>query len=574
MPEIQTTTLETIKASALQEITSISDSNYIVVTDGVTSKKAKATLFKGANGKSIELQKTSTHIQYRQEGGTWTNLLALADLKGDKGESADVDLTNYATQTWVTQQIANIQGGGSVDLSGYQQKNDETLTTTAKTIVEAINENKSALDTITTRIDEIELDGNLILESVEVGEIFTSVIETIECTNISLTSNLLSFTNTNAQTLTYTLTPSNTTDKVIWSSDKTDIATVNNGVVTPIENGSCVITVTCGSQSATCNVTVSKIVKQYTITNNLKNVSTSNSNTVIVEKSSYTATLTANENYEINTVTITMNGIDITSSAYSDGSINIPNVTGNIVINVNATSTIVGSDILAKIETIDGVDYLVIDNISKIQNTAAGTAFKYNSYSNDTYQVYTATPSFNQLWDKVATMPLITLKNIIKQSQMTSQSALLLDSQEGDLLLKLSGLVYLRLYKDLGGYSTVEDYLETTYGGLKFALISPYNTKEIIPSNITSISVKTNDSTCQYAQFGYTDLPSSNIYSGANSLGIAVGMNANLSTSLFTPTACMSTTTLSIRFNPNTFADFTLDAVKEYLTKNPLIFWY
>lgn len=55
MPEIQTTTLETIKASQLQETTSISDSNYIVVTDGVTSKKAKATLLKGKDGAAVTI---------------------------------------------------------------------------------------------------------------------------------------------------------------------------------------------------------------------------------------------------------------------------------------------------------------------------------------------------------------------------------------------------------------------------------------------------------------------------------------------------------------------------------------
>jgi len=41
----------------------------------------------GANGKEVELQKSPTHIQWRLDGGTWTDLVALVDLKGDKGDT-------------------------------------------------------------------------------------------------------------------------------------------------------------------------------------------------------------------------------------------------------------------------------------------------------------------------------------------------------------------------------------------------------------------------------------------------------------------------------------------------------
>ena len=78
-------------------------------------------------------------------------------------------------------------------------------------------------------------------------------------------------------------------------------------------------------------------VTSYTITKNLTNVSISNTATSANENSSYSATLTANSGYELSTVTITMGGADITSSSYSNGTITIPNVTGNIVITANAT---------------------------------------------------------------------------------------------------------------------------------------------------------------------------------------------------------------------------------------------
>ena len=77
----------------------------------------------------------------------------------------------------------------------------------------------------------------------------------------------------------------------------------------------------------------------YTITNNLTNVTTSNSANSIEENASYTATLTANNGYTLDTVTVTMGGADITSSAVSGNTITISSVTGNIVITANATET-------------------------------------------------------------------------------------------------------------------------------------------------------------------------------------------------------------------------------------------
>lgn len=75
----------------------------------------------------------------------------------------------------------------------------------------------------------------------------------------------------------------------------------------------------------------------YTITNNLSNCTTNNSSVSIEENNSYTAILTANINYTLDTVAVTMGEVDITSTAYSNGSINITNVTGNIVITAIAT---------------------------------------------------------------------------------------------------------------------------------------------------------------------------------------------------------------------------------------------
>lgn len=80
--------------------------------------------------------------------------------------------------------------------------------------------------------------------------------EAVPATGISLDKTTLSFTDSATQTLVATVEPSDTTDKVVWTSNAESVATVTNGVVKPLSNGSATITATCGSVSATCSVTV------------------------------------------------------------------------------------------------------------------------------------------------------------------------------------------------------------------------------------------------------------------------------------------------------------------------------
>ena len=77
----------------------------------------------------------------------------------------------------------------------------------------------------------------------------------------------------------------------------------------------------------------------HTVTLNLTHVSSSNATTTVEDQRAYTATLTADVDYTIQAVTITMGGADI-SSCYADGVISIPNVTGDVVITAVAAATV------------------------------------------------------------------------------------------------------------------------------------------------------------------------------------------------------------------------------------------
>lgn len=74
----------------------------------------------------------------------------------------------------------------------------------------------------------------------------------------------------------------------------------------------------------------------YSITNNLTNCNTSNSTTSVTKGGSFSTIITARDGYKINSVTVTMGGTDITSTAVNKNSISISNVTGNIVITAKA----------------------------------------------------------------------------------------------------------------------------------------------------------------------------------------------------------------------------------------------
>lgn len=73
-----------------------------------------------------------------------------------------------------------------------------------------------------------------------------------------------------------------------------------------------------------------------TITYNLSDVVSSNTQTSIESGQVYTTALGVRQGYTLNSVAVTMGGEDITSTAYRSGTITINRVTGNIVITASA----------------------------------------------------------------------------------------------------------------------------------------------------------------------------------------------------------------------------------------------
>jgi glycerophosphoryl diester phosphodiesterase len=159
----------------------------------------------------------------------------------------------------------------------------------------------------------------------------------ISATSITLNKTNLTFEELKTQTLTATVSPSNASGSVVWKSSNTSVATVSNGIVTPIKDGSCTITASIDSVSASCSITVATAATVYSVTKNLTGCTSTNTAVNVIEGEAYTDTFTHTLGYTLDgaTVSITMGGTDI-SSCYYNGTLNISSVTGDIVVNIVA----------------------------------------------------------------------------------------------------------------------------------------------------------------------------------------------------------------------------------------------
>lgn len=97
--------------------------------------------------------------------------------------------------------------------------------------------------------------------------------------------------------------------------------------------------VSIASVSGNIIITASAAINTYSITQTLTHCTTDIAETEVQYGAAISGTVTADDTYTIDTVMVTMGGVDITSTAYSsvDDSITIDSVTGNVVITATAS---------------------------------------------------------------------------------------------------------------------------------------------------------------------------------------------------------------------------------------------
>lgn len=147
------------------------------VVGAINELKDSIDNFKGGTGEGLtneEKQQLADAYTHSQSPHVSVNDIPtkVSDLEND---------SSFVTQTEMTNAINNAQlGGGNteVDLTNYQTIQEDTLTTTAKTIPEAINELKSGIEGITvpTKVSELSNDSNFYVTPTT-GKVCTTTVE-------------------------------------------------------------------------------------------------------------------------------------------------------------------------------------------------------------------------------------------------------------------------------------------------------------------------------------------------------------------------------------------------------------
>lgn len=290
---------------------------------------------------------TTSNGIYKVNGSILTNL------NEEISSSPDLPILKQ-----LIEQVKSLQGG---DLTGYQKKSDNSLETTSKEVVGAINEVNSQYKDIAKQVENVGQPTQ--------QQINTAIDKAIEEGKITGSGSI----NSTAKTLLETIL-----QNAVYTSDQSSNITALISALGSNESG--------GGDTPT--------VKTYTITNTLTHCSNSNTSTSIDENSSYVATITPVDGYTLTdaSVNITMGEVDVTSTVYNSGSINIPSVTGNIVISVSAiiipstpTFTALTPTMLARPSTNKMLYYYLFDNVESIDTSDTSKISKNASWR---YGVY------------------------------------------------------------------------------------------------------------------------------------------------------------------------------------------
>lgn len=559
----------------------------------------------GGSSREIEIQKGETHIQWRYVGeSSWRNLVSLEELKGTQGEDGitpniavgTVTTLEAGQKATVTRKGTNENpvfdfgipkgadgiDGGSADLSNYQTKTDETLNTTSKTIVGAINENSAQLENIEREIEGLEQGGNLVVSDVEEGEIFEIDYSKpiVSVTGVTLNKSTTIVPKGSTEILTATIAPSNATDKsVTWSSSNTSIATVNNGVVTGVANGNCNITVTTvdGNHTASCGVTVETVtIPVQSITLNKSShafkvdetiqltpiFNPSNSTNKNVTWSSNNANCTVVDGL----VTGKVEGESVVTCTSEDG-----NHTATCTITVQAkddTSETQSNIIYEE----DG--YLCVP-VEKL------TISEITSYSKDGYKVF----QINQLnLSSSITDTLIDINQgidtILKDVNITKGTwSEVIDESNLTELYAIRPNTYIAfkiLTSNLGDKSITEYFKEVVFGEyVKFKLKTDVNKYILDESLLNTFVIKSasNFPNAQCCRVNCQNVPRINKLYHFNNWGFAMNTNAVSSENVESIGLHSTNNFIEFLFKPNTFTEFTLDKLKEYINVNKLTIW-
>lgn len=539
------TTLNTILIKDLPiKQTSITDNDYVLVSSDGTKKLKIKDITK-------DLEETTTELS-SQLGTINTKVIS------------------------VEERIQAIENNGT----GGGNGNIDSFVTEINSQLETIN---SQLDTIEKKIEGLEQGGTLVVSDVEEGEIFEIDYSKpiVSVTGVTLNKSTTIVPKGSTEILTATIAPSNATDKsVTWSSSNTSIATVNNGVVTGVANGNCNITVTTvdGNHTASCGVTVETVtIPVQSITLNKSSHAFKVDETIqltpIFNPSNSTnknVTWSAsNSNCTVNTsglVTAKVEGECIITCTTEDA-----NKTASCTITVQAKDVTPEPQSNIIYEE-NGYLCVPVEKLSISEIT---------SYSRDKYKVF----QINQLnLSSSITDTLIDINQgidtILKDVNITkgTWSEVIDESNLTELyaIRPNNYIAFKILTSNLGDKSITEYFKEVVFGEyVKFKLKTDVNKYILDESLLNTFVIKSasNFPNAQCCRVNCQNVPRINRSYHFNNWGFAMNTNAVSSANVESIGLHSTNNFIEFLFKPNTFTEFTLDKLKEYINVNKLTIW-
>ena len=220
------------------------------VSDGFYStKKYIATTNATFSGDNVTLTEPTTITL--KKAGTYWNLYIGSKPVGHKSESSDLD----ANQSTTTSFAITIENGNAKLVSQTPGK--------------SYNEVFFAYNTSSPRFALYHAGSNM--KTISLYRLDESTIPDVVVTSVALSQNALTLRVGDNATLTASVLPEDAVDKTIeWGSTNPEVATVNNGVVTALAQGTAQIWVktTAVGLADTCEVTVLGAMDQTTVTYN------------------------------------------------------------------------------------------------------------------------------------------------------------------------------------------------------------------------------------------------------------------------------------------------------------------
>lgn len=255
--------------------------------------------------------------------------------------------------------MKNKYGDENGNVISFWSTDDNVLCEDGKTLRENLNEVDTQFKDITDNL-KLTYDNNILKLMLGTKELSSITINSGTVTptpkTYTITNNLSHASNSNGATSVKEGTSYSATITADSNYRIKNVIVLMGGVDitnSAYSGGRISISAVTGNISITVTTEyVSSEVTRYTITNNLSHAKNSNTATSIEERASYNATITADSNYRIKNVTVTMYGTDITNSVYSGGRIIIDRVVGDIVITVTTELISGGDEDLSKLDGI------------------------------------------------------------------------------------------------------------------------------------------------------------------------------------------------------------------------------